>query len=155
RVDTNYEQDMWVTAAEAKPGNHAVVHHIIVYAFPGGKKQINLDDGIGNGFLAAYAPGELRVKYPAGAAKKLPKGATLIFQMHYPPNGTEQTDQSSVGLIFTRKPPQNEVKMRAITSFVLQIPPGADNHKVTSATKFTQDTRLWSLLPHMHLRGKS
>ncbi len=154
-VKTNYDRDMWVTAAEAKPGNHAVVHHIIVYAFATGRKQINLDDGIGTGFLAAYAPGELGVKYPAGAAKKLPKGATLVFQMHYTPNGTEQTDMSSVGLVFAKEPPKNEVKMRAVMNFAFKIPPGAAHHKVTSKTTFNKDARLWSLLPHMHLRGKS
>src|SRR5438045_1548268 len=29
-VKTDFEEDVWITAAEAKPGNHAVVHHIIV-----------------------------------------------------------------------------------------------------------------------------
>src|SRR5262249_27859942 len=28
-VQTNFEEDMWIQAAEARPGNHAVVHHIL------------------------------------------------------------------------------------------------------------------------------
>jgi hypothetical protein len=34
------------------------------------------------------------------------------------------------------------------------IPAGADNHEVTSETEFSEDAVLYSLLPHMHLRGK-
>jgi peroxiredoxin len=156
RVETNFEQDMWIQAAEAKPGNKAVVHHIIVYVFPKGNRPgRNLDDGIGTGFLVAYAPGDLGVSYPAGAAKKIPKGATLIFQMHYTPNGVEQKDRSSVGLVFAKTPPKNEVKTKAIAQYFLSIPPGAKSHKVTAAATFRKDTDLWALLPHMHLRGKS
>jgi hypothetical protein len=158
-VQTDFKEDVWIQAAEARPGNKAVVHHIIVFVFDkatsaaGGLR--NLDDGIGSGFLVAYAPGDLGVAYPAGAAKKIPKGATLLFQMHYTPNGVAQKDRSSVGLVFTKEPPKNEVKTKAITQYLLKIPPGARDHKVTSATTLRKDVNLWALLPHMHLRGKS
>ncbi len=156
KVETNFKEDVWIQAAEAKPGNKAVVHHIIVYVFAKGVRPGRaLDDGIGNGFLVAYAPGDLGVAYPAGAAKKIPKGATLVFQMHYTPNGVEQTDRSSVGLVFAKQPPKNEVKTKAIAQYLLAIPPGAKAHRVTSAATFRKDTYLWALLPHMHLRGKS
>jgi hypothetical protein len=36
-----------------------------------------------------------------------------------------------------------------------RIPPGAANHQVEASHKFRQDTLLFSLMPHMHLRGKS
>src|SRR5207248_8238096 len=65
-------------------------------------------------YLTAYAPGDLGVVYRPGLAKKIPKGASLAFQMHYTPNGTEQTDCSSVGLIFAKEPPVHEVRTRGI-----------------------------------------
>jgi len=37
----------------------------------------------------------------------------------------------------------------------LLIPPGAEDHPVTSEYTFSRDARLVSLMPHMHLRGKS
>ena len=41
-VDTNFEEDKWIQAAECKPGNRAVVHHIIVYVVsPQGFKREN------------------------------------------------------------------------------------------------------------------
>jgi len=154
-IPTNFDEDKWIQAVEARPGNHAVVHHIIVYMAKGGKREKNIADGIGSGMLVAYAPGDLGSVFPPGSAKKLPKGATLAFQMHYTPVATEQTDKSSIGLIFAKEPPKSEVKTRAITQQIFAIPPGADNHKVTSKTTFTQDVVLYSMFPHMHLRGKS
>ena len=39
RSRPNFDEDKWVQAVEAKPGNHAVVHHIIVYVACRGKKD--------------------------------------------------------------------------------------------------------------------
>jgi peroxiredoxin len=154
-VPTNFDKDVWVQAAEARPGARAVVHHIIVYVFEKGQKRKRGPDGIGSGFLVAYAPGDLGVAFAPGAAKKIPRGAVLVFQMHYTPNGVAQEDRSSVGLVIAKAPPRHEVRTRAIAQQVFLIPPKVPDYKVTSATTFRQDTLLWSLLPHMHLRGKS
>lgn len=35
-VPTHFDKDMWVTAAEVRPGNRAVMHHVIVYVRPPG-----------------------------------------------------------------------------------------------------------------------
>lgn len=153
-VETKFEEDKWVQAVEAKPGNHEVVHHIIVYIAAGGKRIREPMDGIGAGLLVAYAPGDLGSVFPQGAAKKVPKGAYLVFQMHYTPTGVEQTDKSSVGLIFAKDPPKTEVKTRAIAQQLFAIAPGAANHKVVSQTTFPSDVIVYSMFPHMHLRGK-
>jgi peroxiredoxin/mono/diheme cytochrome c family protein len=151
---TNFKEDMWVQAAEARPGNRKVVHHIIVYVRGPGQPRERLD-GIGEGFLVPYAPGDMPAIFPEGTAKKVPRGAVLIFQMHYTPTTTEEKDRSSVGLIFAKKPPQYEARTRSIAARGLSIPAGAANHKVTSTTTFRRDAELVSLLPHMHLRGKT
>lgn len=154
-VPTNFKEDMWVQAAEARPGNDAVVHHIIAYVADPRNLKKNPQDGIGDGFLVGYAPGDMPAVFEPGQAKKVPKGALVIFQMHYTPVGTEQKDRSSVGMIFAKNPPKYEVKTRAITQGRLNIPPGEANYKAQSVTTFKEDTLLISMLPHMHLRGKS
>jgi peroxiredoxin len=154
-VHTNYDEDKWIQAVEARPGNYAVVHHIIVYIIKAGKRERNPGDGIGSGMLVAYAPGDLGAVFSLGSAKKLPKGATLAFQMHYTPTGSEQTDRSSIGLIFAKEPPKAEIKTRAITQQIFAIPPGEPMHKVVSKTTFDKDVIVYSMFPHMHLRGKS
>jgi peroxiredoxin len=154
-VPTNFDEDRWVQAAEARAGNRAVVHHIIVYVLrPGAGRDRTSVDGIGAGFLTAYVPGDEPAIYPAGAAKKIPKGANLVFQMHYTPNGVEQTDRSSIALVFAKQPPAQEVKTRAIAQQLLFIPPGDDNYGARAVSTFKEDTDVFSLMPHMHLRGK-
>src|SRR5262249_35091790 len=111
-------------------------------------------DGIGDGFLTAYAPGELGTILAPGTAKRIPKNSLLAFQMHYTPNGVEQSDQSSVGLVFAKEPPKVEVHTRAIAQRHLDIPPGDGNYEAKSETVFDKDADLLSFLPHMHLRGK-
>lgn len=155
RLPTNFEQDVWVRAAEIKPGNRAVVHHVIAYVFEKGRKRREAADGFGAGMLVAYAPGDLGVSFPPGAAKKIPKGATIVFQMHYTPTGKEEIDRTSIGLVLTREAPQHEVRTRAVAQQLMLIPPGADNHEVRSASTFKKDAILYSLFPHMHLRGKN
>src|SRR6185295_10525958 len=119
------------------------------------KREKSAGDGIGSGLLVAYAPGDLGSVFPVGSAKKIPKGATLAFQMHYTPVGTEQTDKSSIGLVFVKEPPKSEVKTRAITQQIFAIPPNEPNHQVISKTTFDKDVIVYSMFPHMHLRGKS
>jgi peroxiredoxin/mono/diheme cytochrome c family protein len=154
-VRTEFAEDKWIQAAEAKPGNYAVVHHIIIYVIKAGEKRKPTPDGIGNGFLTAYAPGDMGARFEPGSAKKIPKGAILVFQMHYTPNGTAQSDRSSVGLVFAKEPPKHEVKTRGIDNRWFELAPGAKNVKVTSRTKFPDEIILWNLFPHMHLRGRS
>jgi peroxiredoxin len=152
-VKTNFDEDKWVQAAECKPGNRAVVHHIIAFVMDG-RKGADLTDGLGRGMLAAYAPGDIGTAFPPGAAKKLPKGATIVFQVHYTPNGVAGKDRSSVGLVFAKEPPKVEVQARAIGDEKFVIPPGDANHEVRSETTFKKSVVLYDLLPHMHLRGK-
>lgn len=153
-IPTDFDEDVWIQAIEAKPGNTKVVHHILVYVRNPGEAQ-RREDGIGNGLLTAFAPGDLPSIFPEGTAKKVKKGAIIALQMHYTPVATAETDRSSVGLIFSKTPPKYEAHTRAIANNRLSIPPQSANHRVTSATTLREDTLLISLFPHMHLRGKS
>lgn len=156
-VPTNFKEDRWIVAAEARPGSRAVVHHILVLVRDPATGRVRSADGIGQGLLTAYAPGDVPLQLEPGQAKKIPKGASLIFQMHYTPNGTEQVDRSSVGLIFARELPKQEVRVRAVAQQSLFIWPGAKDHPAKASSVFsqTQDTLVYSLMPHMHLRGKA
>jgi peroxiredoxin/mono/diheme cytochrome c family protein len=155
QVPTNFDQDMWVQAVEAKPGAREVVHHIVVYAAKPGELRQRGEDRVGQNLLVAHAPGDLPSVYEPGYAKKVPKGAILLFQMHYTPDGTPRDDRSSVGLIFSKEPPKYEVKSRAVMNPRFIIPAGADDYEVKAQSTFQQDVLLVNLLPHMHLRGKA
>lgn len=153
-VPTKFTEDKWIQAVEAKPGNRAVVHHIIVYVIEG-KRGGAAGDGIGKGMLVAYAPGDIGSAYPPESAKRIPKGATLVFQMHYTPNGVAQSDKSQVALVFAKNPPKHEVATRGIAQQVMILAPNRDDQKIQSSSTFKEDVLVWSLMPHMHLRGKA
>ena len=156
--DAAIDKDLWVSEIEVRPQNRAQIHHIIVYIIPEGKNFPGVlrssPDGLGGGMLAAYVPGDLPVVYPEGLAKKIPKGAKLVFEMHYTPNGVPVTDRSSVGLKFAKGPVRHEVRTRAIVNRRFTIPPGDGNHEVKASKAFEKEAVILTLSPHMHLRGK-
>ena len=154
RVPTKFKEDVWVQAAEARPQDRSVVHHIIIYL---DDHTGSLRGGLGNedGHLCGYAPGDMPSIYPDGSAKKIPAGSDLIFEIHYTPIGKIRTDQPKVGFIFAKKPVEHEAHTMAIAFPKFEIPAGAPSHPVESTFTFPRDTHLLSYMPHMHLRGKS
>ncbi|NQW46322.1 MAG: redoxin domain-containing protein [Planctomycetes bacterium] len=153
-VPTNLKEDIWVQAAEARPGNPGVVHHIIVFIeSPAGRGNRRL--GGDKAHLCGYAPGDMPSTFPSGTAKRIPAGSTLKFQLHYTPNGMVTTDRSKLGLILATQPPDREAVTIGIANSSLVIPPGVADHAVRSRHRFLHETRLLSFMPHMHLRGKS
>jgi len=145
-VPTNFKEDMWVQAAEIRPDQRNVVHHIIVFVQKDGDPQQRL--------LVGYAPGEQPAVMSPGLARKIPAGSKLIFQVHYTPNGTAVKDHSFVGLVFAKQPPKSELFTRPVMNARFAIPPGDSNYRVDSSYTFTEDSHIHSFMPHMHLRGK-
>ncbi|MCU0702956.1 MAG: redoxin family protein [Fimbriiglobus sp.] len=155
-VDTKLTEEKWVTAAEIIPTARAVVHHVLVFALPPKKPgEIDLPQrGEGQGYYAAYVPGNSRQVLPEGFARKLPKGARIRFQIHYTPNGTATEDQVKVGFKFGPAP-RHEVKVFPLTDPRISIPPGADNHAESVELRLPFDVVLTAFSPHMHVRGKA
>ncbi|MCI0379373.1 MAG: redoxin domain-containing protein [Gemmataceae bacterium] len=152
-VDPGFKEDVWVQAAECRPGNRAVVHHILVYIqMPG--QPIYALDGTAS-MLVGWAPGDMPALYEPGMAKRVPAGAKLVFEVHYTPNGTVQTDRSAVGVIYAKKPPEHRVESNILANMGLRVPPGAANHKGQFTFTFRDDALILSFMPHMHLRGTS
>lgn len=152
KVDPGFKEDRWIKAAEARPDNRGVVHHIVAFFTAPGARL----GGGQRGAMIGYAPGMPPTRFPEGAAMLVPAGSQLIFQLHYTPNGSPQQDRSSVGLIFADPA---EVKQRVgggmAPNRMFEIPPGDSNYEVASQHRFDKDVLLLNLTPHMHLRGKS
>jgi hypothetical protein len=92
--------------------------------------------------------------FSPGNAKRIPAGATLIFQVHYTTNGTPGRDRSKLGMILSKEPPAREIRTALIANASFSIPAGAPNHPVAAEASFSEDVKVWSMHPHMHLRGK-
>jgi peroxiredoxin len=156
-VDPGFTEDKWVSRVECRPGNAAVVHHIIAFIRPPATQSRGLDRDVrGFNHLAGFAPGTRPLELPPGWAKRIPAGSKLVFQMHYTPIGSPQKDRSSVALTFIdAKDVTHEVSTTNATQHRFLIPPGEANHKVEADRLFARDAVLLSLFPHMHMRGKS
>jgi hypothetical protein len=157
-VDTHLEDDQWVQAIEVRPGNPSVVHHVLVFIQDPDEANGARDDVADErgGYWGIYVPGNSKLVYPDGYAKRIPKGARLRFQMHYTPNGTATEDSTRIGLVFAKEEPKYEVRVASIANIGFRIPPRADNHQVVaSINSIPTDVQILAFLPHMHLRGKA
>ena len=122
-------------------------------------KRRTADGGAGySTLLASYAPGKGPDVYPAGTAKLIPAGSSIVLQIHYSSfHGaieTRQTDRTIVGLIFAKGPPEKRAVTFTVPNQFFKIPAGAANHRVTAAYTFDREVQFISYMPHMHLRGK-
>jgi len=174
-VKTNFKEDMWVVAAEMRPGNNAVLHHGKVWvrppnsswmkaAKPGEAYENETQRDIigrnsaeeGNDILGKFNPGLGPQRFDQeGAAKFVPKGSDLVYEMHYTAVGKATTDTSKLGLVLAKDDPAKRYLFHAgPTASNLAIPAGDGNAEVVSEVTLAAPGKLVYAQPHMHLRGK-
>jgi peroxiredoxin len=153
-LEESLKEDKWIKAAEARPGNRAVTHHLILfYQEPG--KPFEPIDALFNS-IVGFAPGLPPAIYPRGIYRRIPAGSKLILQAHYTPNGSPQSDQSEVGIVFADpREVKKEMIVGAALNFKFQIPPGEKDFRLEAIDKIGADSILYAMTPHMHLRGKA
>lgn len=169
-VKANITEDLWVTAAEMRPGNSRVVHHGEVWVRPPQSNwmrdavpgvayeagEMRRSSREGNDILGKFNPNIGAQDFTlGGGAKLIPKGSDFVFEIHYTALGTPQTDRTKVGLVLAKAPP----KMRYVTGYGpeahnLVIPAGNPNAEVVGEITAQDDVTLAYVQPHMHLRGK-
>jgi peroxiredoxin/mono/diheme cytochrome c family protein len=112
---------------------------------------------IGN--FGGWAPGQVPRFLPEGTGYLLPKGADVIIQTHYHRNGKPETDRTQIGLYFAKKPVERPYQAlvlgpkRSLDSFM--IPPNKEDHRIEGTIYVYNDCTMYSVMPHMHLIGKS
>jgi hypothetical protein len=166
-VPTGLTEDRWIQFAEPRPGNRALVHHVIAFIrepgspwfaeYPVNKSFIpnKTTKGGPSGYITGYAPGSMPYTLRPGQAALLKAGSDIVFQMHYTANGTPGTDQSKIGLVFAKEPPKQAVHTLWLQNSKFVIPPGADNYPVATTVTLGTDVELLDSTPHMHVRGKA
>src|SRR5204863_8959445 len=143
-------EDAWVGGSWVKPGNKAVVHHVIAWLKGDGEEKRDINE---RQDLAGYAPGSTQGWAPNGTGKFLPKNARFDIEMHYTPSGVATTDQTEVGLYLI---PGNPKPLKTVWIYEpeVKILPGDSDAQHHALYGFKQDATLYSLMPHMHLRGR-
>jgi hypothetical protein len=162
------ETDRTVAAVEFRPGNSKVVHHAILFLDNTGaaRKKDEADPGPGyasfggpgiipTGGLGGWAPGAMPRMLPDGLGKYIRKGSDLVLQIHYHPDGKPETDQSTVGIYFTKTPAKHIVGGLAVRTRELDIPAGENLYHVTAqSAPLPVDAEAIGISPHMHYIGK-
>jgi hypothetical protein len=179
-IPGGFTQDTWVRAAEVRPGNRAVLHHVIAFVRPpdsqwmreakpgeffvpkkekekseNGEQQRPRRRGsiTDNELLVGYAPG-LQPLELTNEAKLVKAGSDIVLQLHYTANGTAGSDKTRIGLIFAKEPPKLRNVQIGSSNAGFKIPPNADNYEVKSQVELEETVTLADLMPHMHFRGK-
>lgn len=162
-VANTFVSNVWLRAAIVRPGNTRVVHHVLVYN-SASSQLMGLD-----GFFAGYVPGYEATTFPPNTGKLLRPGEVLTFQMHYITSGTNETDQTEIGLYTLPSAPVYPLQTKSAfnPAFVLgtiPIPSGASDFQITAqypipplfgnpAPTLTTNILIFEVSPHMHLRG--
>jgi hypothetical protein len=148
-VHTGFAEDKWIQAAEVRPTDRRVVHHIIAFVrAPSSNWFKNMKPGeffvapqvkteeqpdtsaLPSDFLVGYAPGQPAEILAPGQAKLIKAGSDIVFQVHYTPNGKATQDQTKLGIVFAKQPPKERVLTLSATNGTFKIPPGDPNYRV-------------------------
>jgi mono/diheme cytochrome c family protein len=175
---TGFTEDKWVERVEVRPGNRAVVHHQIASVAPhnaateriphgqffdlesspnrpGSDKTTMFAVSATGETLQVFVPGGNAPALAPGQARLVKAGSDILMQLHYTSIGTPATDKTRIGFVFAKQPPTQRVRGVLIYNTDFTIPAGSPNAMVMAAAEVRSDLELVSLLPHMHLRGKS
>jgi hypothetical protein len=165
-----FTEDRWVQMTEVRPGNRALVHHVIAFVRDKDSKwyrdkkpgevfvpQLNEKGDrreLSGDFLGGYAPGMPPMVFQPGQARLIKAGSDIVFQLHYAANGKPGQDMTRVGVIFAKELPKERVMTLAAQNRKFTIPPGDPNYQVDAEFELAHDAKLSAMLPHMHQRGK-
>ncbi len=68
------------------------------------------------GDLGGWAPGNEPSRLPEGVGRSLPKGADVILQVHYHPDGKPEVDRTRIGLYLSRGPVRQTLQWKGVMS---------------------------------------
>ena len=155
-VKNSVGKDIWVKASEIVPGDRQVLHHVITSFGPTetrgprkGKLKFRERKG-----LRGYAPGINSNPFPDNSGTFLPANSTFEFQMHYTPVGRATVDSTKMGIWVADEKPKHEIFSMIMLNPRIRIPAGVKEHKESVSRAVSEDSLLYSVLPHAHYRGK-
>lgn len=168
----DFTEDRYVSSIEFKPGNRAIVHHIVTYidpraesvkfdgkekepgySVPGNTGGIGILDAI---WGEVWVPGNSPRALPTGMALKIPKGAKLVMQVHYHKTGKPEVDHSRMAMTFAKGNVDKIIHVIPAGQVFFELKPGEKKNVVKGRLMepLPDDAQLWSIFPHMHMLGK-
>jgi len=155
-VPLNLDKDVWVRAMEFVPGDEEVLHHVIAYvSSPADKTVRGRQTGAARGeSVGGFAPGRGPEEFRDNSGRLLPKGSSLLLQMHYTTSGRVTVDETEIGIYLYDEPPQYVMSGGVAGQRQFIIPPQVKEHPLQGEELIERDAYLYAMNPHMHFRGK-
>ena len=150
-IDSPFDRDVWVGAAEINPGNLKVLHHAIATIENQSSKKRR---SISGHWLTGYAPGTEPGPCPKGTGVLLKKNQRIKVELHYTVSGRSTEDTTRIGLHLLDSPPAKVFETAAISHFRWIIPANDPEYAQSYVKKIDHDITLYGINPHMHFRGK-
>jgi len=146
----SFEQDTYVQAIEIKASNPATVHHAnLAFVREGFDVDQNSD------FLTGMVPGGMPSVMDGDRAWMIPKGVSLVLQLHLVTTGKVQTNRMSVGLRFPRDVVNKRLYYHNLDGDNrIEIPPYDRAWRLQDDVVLEHDATGLGLFSHMHLRGR-
>jgi len=104
--------------------------------------------------LEVYVPGGRPPILEDGQARLVKAGSDILSQIHYTSTGKPEQDRTRIGFVFAKAPPKEQVKAGLVFNQRFTIPAHASDQQIRAQALVKRDVKLFSMLPHMHLRGK-
>lgn len=143
-----FPRETWLQHVQIMPDNPRVVHHCnLAYLVPG--EQFRAAN-----FITGVVPGGEPMSLENGTALRIPKGATLVLQIHLVTTGKPEKCRISVGLGYAGGTVQKQLRHVRLDNGKFAIPPGAGAHAVSDQHVLDRDVFGVGLFCHMHVRGK-
>jgi hypothetical protein len=110
-IPLDLKEDRWLRAAEVVPGNLSVVHHCVVTIDTTGAAVSDVKGSCASqpgqfgiiGWSSGAAPVIYPNKAPLKVGQRIPKGSSIVIQMHYAPGSGGGLDSTKVRLYFYNK----------------------------------------------------
>jgi peroxiredoxin len=155
-------KDRWVRGSQYVAGDRTVLHHTLnSIVEPGASRRGGFLGGEkpNQASISAYIPGATPRLEPENTGGLLKAGSILNLQLHYTTSGKETVDAGEIGLWFYPEGvvPEKRMSGRCACIFTptwTNIPPNAPSFEQTETIIIPRDAHIFSMLPHMHFRGK-
>jgi len=152
-ADVKYNEPIW----------ERVQRDADLITIPGQERSTNstVRTAIGGGFQDTYVPGHTISDYRRyDAARFIPANTDVYLNLHYTPNGKPLRTHVRVGFTVAKEPPRRQVVMVTVGGPTdrdhFRIPANdADYAAPPGEATFSRDVEIFSMMPHMHVRGKS
>ncbi len=153
---------------DIRPGERAVVHHVLLYMADAAEAEALDAAAPGQGYacpggpgansaavIAGWVPGMPANLYPPGTGIPLAGDSAIVMQIHYNTlHAGALPDRTAVELMFADTPMDHEAQIVPLRDGSFEIPPMTEGYQTRVSVAVPAKATVWAVAPHMHLKGR-